>query len=139
LRRGWLALGGLIFLVVGIAVGIPFDTLYRVGCAVGCFLFVAKLRCDYPSERWSHIGFLAIPLVNICLFLTPLFNRPSSRGEVILFALPDAIVLLVARLATTTATDDHQRAQRQMVIFGLVVAILSCGILYSLILIPRSH
>lgn len=137
LHRGWVVLGGIVFLIVGLAIGIPFDTLYRIGCGIVCFLFVAKFKTDYPTERWTQIGIWAVPLVNACLFLTPIFNHRASRGEVMLFALPDAVVLLVARLATTTANDDHERAQRQIVILGLVVAIIFCGALYSLVLIPK--
>ena len=37
----------------------------------------------------------------------------ASRGEVMLFALPDVIILLLVRLATYQVTDDHKRAMRQ--------------------------
>jgi len=56
-----------------------------------------------------------------------------------LFALPDAIILLLARLATFSADDDHRRAQRQMLILGLIVAVVFCAILYSLLLLPSVH
>jgi len=60
------------------------------------------------------------------------------------FALPDAIVVLVAWLAallsTGPAADDHQRAVRQQVILGLILAVAICATLFSLILIaPHSR
>ena len=49
---------------------------------------------------------------------TPLVNRPASRGEVMLFALPDAIIVLMARIVSYPVTDVHRRAMRQHMILA---------------------
>lgn len=139
LRRVGIALGGVIGAVmIGIALdndlGVPFATTYRIACAVACLAFIFKLGIDYPSEKWPRVGFLTALFINIMLFFTPVMDRPASRGEVMLFALPDAIVVLVALVASYKVTDVHQRAVRQQMIFGLIVAIVLCAILFSLIL-----
>ena len=43
-----------------------------------------------------------------------------------LFALPDAVVVMTARIASYRVADVHQRANRQLMILGLSVAVLSC-------------
>jgi len=136
-------LGVLVFLIVSFAleaeVGIPFDTTYRVACAAVCLLFIYGLRAYYPGERWTTISFWVAALVNAGIFSTPLVNGPSSRGEVILFALPDAIAVLCVRIATYSVVDDHQRAMRQQMILGLVVAAMFFGVLLAFaIAYPRT-
>jgi hypothetical protein len=47
-----------------------------------------------------------------------------------LFALPDAVIVMTARIMSYRVSDVHQRAARQMMILGLVVAVVGCiGIL----------
>jgi hypothetical protein len=131
--------------VTGIALedkfGIPFATTLRVGCAAMCLIFIISLRRDYPGERWPLIALPIALVVNIGLFFTPLFDRPVSRGEILLFALPDAIVLLVARIASYRVADVHQRAMRQQMILGLIVAVVFCALLLGLTLmqVHTSH
>lgn len=87
-------LGFLSLVVVGFTlereVGIPFDTTFRVVCAGACLVFIHKLGTDFPGERWPRISLWIALAVNISIFLTPLVDRPASRGELMLFALPDA-------------------------------------------------
>jgi hypothetical protein len=64
----------------------------------------------------------------------------TEPGELMLFALPDAMIVLGIRIASYHVGDEHQRAMRQMMILGLVVAATFCSILYALILLhPDSH
>jgi hypothetical protein len=129
----------LLLLIVGFTLeddaGIPFDTTFRIACVGFCQFFIYKLRAEYPAERWPRIGFWLCLIVNIAVFFTPLVDRSSSRGELMLFALPDAIVVLTALIASYPVTDVHQRAMRQQMILGLVVAIAFCAVLFTLTLI----
>jgi hypothetical protein len=138
----WL-LGVVAVLVVGFAledeVGIPFATTLRVACAAICLFFIYKLRLEYAGERWPLISFWVALLVNVAIFFTPLVDRPPSRGELMLFALPDAVVVLTARIVTYRVVDVHQRANRQTMILGLVVASVFClGVLGSTLMEPRT-
>lgn len=139
LGRAILALGG-IFAFVAVAIlleddmGLPFDTTYRVACAAACLALIVKLARDYPGERWPRISLGFALLVNVAIFFTPLVDRPTSRGELMIFALPDAIVVLVARLVSYRVVDVDQRAMRMHIIFGLVVAVVFCSTLFALVL-----
>ena len=118
--------------------GIRFDMTYRVVCAVACLAFIAKLASDYAGESWPRISLILALLLNASLFLTPLMKGASSRGEIVLFALPDAVIVLGARLISYTVEDVHQRAVRQQLVLGFIVAVTVCAILFSLALIhPR--
>ncbi len=141
-RLSLAVLGIAAFVAIGIALqgglGIPFETTYRVACAFACLGFIAKVGSDYPGERWPRIGIAVALLVNVGVFFTPLVDRPASRGEIMLFALPDAVILLIAWIATYRVVDVHQRAMRQQLILGLIVAVAFCAILFTLTLIqPR--
>jgi len=107
-------------------VGIPFATTLRVACAAICLFFIYRLGVSYPGERWPQISFLVALVVNFAIFFTPLVDRPASRGELMLFALPDAVVVMTARVISYPVADVHQRANRQTIILGLVVAVVFC-------------
>lgn len=118
--------------------GIPFDTTLRIACAAACLAFIYQLSLHYPGQRWPWIGFWAALLVNVGIFLTPLVDQPASRGELMLFAMPDAIVVLAVRTATYSVADDHQRAVRGQLILGLILAAALCAIIFSIDLMhPR--
>ena len=120
-------------------VGIPFDTTYRIGCAVACLFVIAHVAKGYPGERWPWIGLSLAFVVNVGLFFTPLLGGRASRGELMMFAAPDAVLLLIARLASYRVADEHQRAVRQQLILALVVAVLVTGTLFGLgLVVPRS-
>jgi Na+-translocating ferredoxin:NAD+ oxidoreductase RnfA subunit len=147
-RLGLTFLGIFTFVAIAIGleseVGIPFATTFRVACAAICLGFIWSLGRDFPRERWPRISLWVALLVNIVIFWTPLVNRPASRGELMLFALPDAIIVLVIllaeRIVTYPAVDDHQRAIRQQIILGLVLAVAICAILFTLVLLaPRTR
>lgn len=130
-REGlWFFLGLLAVLAIGFTLqgeaGIPFDTTLRVACATICLLFICKLGLDHRGERWPWIGFCAALVVNVLIFFTPLVERPASRGELMLFALPDAVIVLTARVFSYRVADVHQRANRQTMILGLIVAVVFC-------------
>jgi hypothetical protein len=126
------------FLILGLwledGLGIPFDTTYRVGCAGACLILMAKAGLDYREERWPKIALSLAMLVTLGLFLTPLVDRPASRGEIMLFALPDAIIFLTARIAAYQVTDAHRRAVRQQLILAAVSGVVLCAILFALTL-----
>lgn len=132
-------LGIAAFVTIGIELendlGIPSDTTYRVVLAAMCLLVIFKLELDYPGEQWPRTSLWVALLVNVGLFFTPLVDRPASRGELMLFALPDAIIVLVARILSYPVGDEHQRAMRQQMILALIVAVAFCAILFTLLLI----
>ncbi|KQM63378.1 hypothetical protein ASE75_13070 [Sphingomonas sp. Leaf17] len=112
---------------------VPFDISFRVACAGMCLAFIAKLAADCPGERSLRIGFWFALIVNIGVFFTPLVDRPASRGELMVFALPDAIVVLGAGIACYPVTDPRGRSVRQLMILGLVVAFVTFA---ALIVVP---
>ena len=138
-RMGLALLGIIGFLVVAVALdhafGLPFDTTYRIACAAACLVFILKLARDYSGESWVRIGFWLSLAINVGIFLTPLVDRPASRGELMVFALPDAVAVLAVRAATYKAATEHQRAVPQQMILGLVIAIAFCAILLGLSLV----
>lgn len=115
--------------------GIPFDTTYRIACAAICLFVIYKLGSNYPGQRWPRIGFWIALLANVGIFFTPLVSRPSSRGELMLFALPDAVVVLAARIVSYRVADLHQRAARQTMILGFIVALVFCAGLFAVMLL----
>lgn len=121
------------FVLVDVA-GIPFDTTYRVACAAICLLFIYKLALEFPGQRWPRTSLLIALLINVGIFFTPLVNRPTSRGELMLFALPDAVVVLAASIASYRVSDVHQRATRQTMVLGLIVALVFCVGLFAVTL-----
>lgn len=137
-----LLVGVAAFVIIGItledAVGISFETTYRVGCAVMCCAFIYELCVEYPAELWLRVGFWLALIVNVGLFFTPVVDRPASRGELMIFALPDAVVLLAVGSIYYPANDARQRAVRQQMVLALVVAILFCATLFGFALI-ESH
>jgi len=137
-----LALLGIIaFVIISDAleqeIGLPVDTTYRVACAAICLLFIYQLGFDYPGERWPRVSLWIALMVNAGLFFTPLIDRPPSRGELVLFALPNAIVVLSARIAAYPVVDGRQRATRQLMILCLVLAVAFCALLFTLTLLER--
>jgi Na+-translocating ferredoxin:NAD+ oxidoreductase RnfA subunit len=133
----WL-LGIVPFLIVTFAlqdyVGIPFDVTYRVFCASACLVFIYKLRSDFPGQQWPRTSLWIALLINVAIFFTPLVDRPTSRGELMLFALPDAVVVLTASTISYGVNDVHQRATRQTMILGLIVALVFCVGLFAITL-----
>ena len=135
-RAGLVLLGAVSFVIIGAALeyetGFPVDTTFRLGCAAICLAFILKLGRDYPGERWPRISFWLALLVNLGLFLTPLVDRPASRGEIMLFALPDTAIVLMARIVSYPAVNEYQRAMRQQMILGMIAAVVSFSVLYAL-------
>jgi FtsH-binding integral membrane protein len=134
-----LLLGVIVFVAIGIVLedeaGFPFETTYRIGCAVACLTLLFRLGQEHPGERWLRVGFWFAFIVNVGLFFTPIVDRPASRGELMIFALPDAVVLLAVGLAYYPDDDVRQRAVRQQMILGLVVAVLFCATLFGFALL----
>ncbi|TPG21736.1 hypothetical protein EAH87_04640 [Sphingomonas koreensis] len=116
-------------------IALPFYKTYRVVCAALCLGFIFKLGIDYSGERWPTISFSIALVANIGLFFTPLLDRPASRGEIMLFALPDAMIVLVTLILSYQVVDEQQRAKRYTMILGLVVASVACAALFALTLI----
>lgn len=142
LGKGCLALLGIaLFVTFGIALenetGFPFDMTYRIACMGVCLGFMAKIGSDYPGQRWPWIALSIAVVTNIAMFFTPLFDRSASRGEIMLFALPDATIFLAARAASYPVNDDHQRAVRQQLILGVIFAMVFSAIILSTSLIPE--
>jgi hypothetical protein len=144
LRRTSLLLFGVGFLILfGMLLqsefGLPFDTTYRVACAAMCIVFIYGLNSEYPGEKWIGVAAIISIIANIALFCTPLVDQPTSRGEVMFFALPDAAIVLGVRIASYRVTNDHQRAMRQQMILGFIVAVAFGAVILGLTLVaPRS-
>ena len=119
-------------------VGVPVDMTLRVVCAITCLVFIYWLGLDYPGERWPRVSLWIALLVNVAIFFTPLVDRPVSRGELMLFASPDAVIVLSVLTLSYRVTDVHQRANRQTMILALIVAIVMCVTLFALSLMGRA-
>ena len=116
--------------------GIPVAFTFRVACASACLFLIAKLGADYPGERWPQISFVMALLFNIALFFSPLSKFPASKGDILFFGMPDAAIVLAARIVTYRVADDHQRAVRQQMILGLILSLAFCAIVLSIMFIP---
>lgn len=140
LWRFYLALLGIVaFLTLAIGLdhytGVLFAFTFHVACASACLFFIAKIGLDYPGERWPRIALVIALLVNIGLFFSPLRHLPASKGDILLFRAPDAAIMLATRTFSYRVTNDHQRAVRQQMILGLILASALCAALLSLVLI----
>lgn len=118
-------------IVLEAAFGVPGATTLRVACVGICQFFVYQLGKEYSSDRWPWIAFWAALFVNAGILLSPLVDRPMSRGELMLFAPPDTVVVLLARIVSYRVGDVHQRAMRQQMILGLIVAAALCAALWA--------
>jgi hypothetical protein len=140
-RAGLAIVGIVLFVCFGIMLdnvtGVPFDTTYRVACAGICLVMMAKVGSEYPGRRWPLISLVIAPLINATLFVTPLFDRSASRGEIMLFALPDATIFFAARAISYLAIDSHERAVRQQLIVGCVLMAALTALVLSSALIPE--
>jgi len=144
LRRGCLALLGIIAfdafaITLENEVGIPFKTTYRIACAIACLIFVAKIGSDFREQQWPRIAFMMALLINVGIFFSPLAHLPASKGDLLFFGAPDAAIMLAARAVTYPVTDVHQRAVRQQLIFGLILAVALCAIIISIMFIPSGN
>lgn len=140
LAKAGVALVGIAaFLVIGFFLendlGVPFYTTYRIGCAAVCLFLIFQFGADYPGERWPRVALVIALLVNVGIFFTPLVEGHASRGEIMLFLAPDAVVVLAARTVSYPVVDDHQRAVRGQLIVGSILAAALCAILFSLVLL----
>ena len=99
-----------------------------------CLFFIYKLGVEFPGQHWPRTSLWIALLINVGIFFTPLVSRPTSRGELMLFALPDSVVVLAASIASYRVDDVHQRATRQTMILGLVVALVLCVGLFAVTL-----
>ncbi|MBO9622664.1 MAG: hypothetical protein J7500_08120 [Sphingomonas sp.] len=133
-------LGIIAFVTIGIGLenylGVPFAVTYRVACAGACLYIIAQFGSDYPGERWPWIGLLIALLFNLGLFFSPLARLPASKGDILFFGLPDATIMLAARIVSYRVTDDHQRAVRQQMIVSLILAMAFSALFLSIMFIP---
>jgi drug/metabolite transporter (DMT)-like permease len=140
LRLCLVLLGILAFVAVAVAMenefGIPFKTTYRIACAIACLAFMYRIGSEYPGEQWPRIAFIIALAFNLGLFFSPLAHLPASKGDLLFSGAPDAAILLAARTASYPATDAHQRAVRQQLILGLILALAFCALILSIMFIP---
>ena len=133
-------LGIAVFLTIAITlenqIGIPFALTFRIACASACLILMYKIRGDYPGQKWPLIALAVAFLFNFAIFFSPLAKLPVSKGDILFFGLPDVVIFMAARAWTYPVTDVHQRAVRQQLIVGLVLAIAVCAIFMSILLIP---
>lgn len=114
------------------------DQSYRLLCIAISLFMMWAYRKTFPKIRYFWISFWIALIVNFAIFLTPLVERSASRGEVLLFALPNSIIFLTALTLSYSVVDDRSRAMRQYMLLGIIVAILFSMILYASILINLS-
>lgn len=137
--RGWRGLGvGLVavsaFLCASLILrgfAVPFDTSYRVACAAVSSALVYWLRFDLPDEQWPRQAFWISLLVNIGILFSPLVDRPASRGELVLFLLPDGLVVLIAMIAHN---QSLARSVRTQLIATVVVFTAACAALLAFVI-----
>lgn len=142
LRLGAALLGLIVFVTLAITLqeklAIPFAWTFRVACAGACLVFIGKVGSEYPGERWPRIAILIALMFNVGFFFSPLAHLPASKGDILLFGLPDAAILLTARIISYRLTDVHRRAVRQQMIFGLVLALAFYAIILTMMFIPAA-
>lgn len=139
-RLGSALLGIILFVALAVGLeqelGIPFAMTFRVACAGACLIFIIKTRSDYPGERWPLIAFFVAFLFNVSLFFSPLAHLPASKGDLLFFAVPDAVIVLTARAISYPVSDVHERAVRQQLIVGIIMGLAFCGMILGLMFIP---
>ncbi|MBU6269016.1 MAG: hypothetical protein KGN34_15830 [Sphingomonadales bacterium] len=125
----------IVVLTVAIALermaAIPVALTLRVVVAAACLFFMSKIGAEYPGQKWPVIAIAIAATINVATLCTPLATLPTSKGDVMFFAAPDAVIFLAARTFTYPATDPHQRAVRQQLILALILALAFCAILLS--------
>jgi hypothetical protein len=106
LRQAGLALLGIAaFVITAFALedylGLPSATTLRIATAAACLIFIYNVGThDFPGARWPRVALLVALLADVAIFFTPLVDRPPSRGELMLFALPDLVIFLLAWLVS---------------------------------------
>ena len=127
------------FLIVGMYLedtfGLPFGFSVRLASIAFCQWCFWRLRSDYPDDWWSKSVFWSALVLNILVLLSPLTDRQPSRGELMVFALPDAILFLAVRTVTYKVADVHQRAVRQQLVLGLILALAFYGVILTVMLL----
>ncbi len=103
---------------------LPGEMTIRIFCAGMCLFFIYELRNEYRGESWPQISFwIAVP-INVGLFFTPLLKAPLSRKEFVIFALANAIIVLLVRIPSYHVEDDRQRAVWQQMVLALIVFVV---------------
>jgi hypothetical protein len=113
------------------------DTSHRVYCALGGIILICSLGFDESNNRWLRFALPVALLANISIFFTPLVDRPvpaGRGGDFLLFALPSIVIMLSARIANFPVNSVRDRAIRQQLILGLVVAALACAVIFAIAL-----
>ena len=131
-------LGIIVFLTVAITlqskVGIPFALTFRIVCASMCLFLMFKIGSGYPGQKWPGIALAVAAFFNFAMFFSPLAKLPASKGDIMFFGVPDAVIFLAARTFTYPVTDVHTRAVRQQLIVGLILALAFCALLMSILI-----
>lgn len=131
LSCGFYFVGFVTFMIVSFGLesifGIAWDTSFRVGCMLVGLGLATAVCGDHRRERWFVAGMAVATIANVAIFLTPLVERPTSRGELMIFLGPTVIVLLLARLLSYPVRDARSNANRLLLVLSLVTA----SILYA--------
>ena len=118
------------------ATGISVAVTLRIIVAGVCLFVMFKIGGDYPGEKWPKIALAIAAIFNFAMFFSPLAKMPVSKGDLMFFAVPDAVIFLAFRTFTYPVTDIHTRAVRQQLIVGLILALAFCAIIMSILLAP---
>lgn len=141
LDKNWLVfLGGISFGAIAVSLDylsvVSFAFTFHIVCAAGCLIFIYMIGSNYPGEQWPRIALFIALLFNVSMFFSPLAGFPASKGDIGFFGVPDLVILLAARAFSYPVTDAHQRAVRQQLFVGLILASAFCAMILSILLLP---
>jgi len=117
-------------------VGVPVAVTLRIIVASVCLFVMFKIGSDYAGKIWPKIALVVAAIFNFLMFFSPLAKMPASKGDIMFFAVPDAVIFMAARTFTYPVSDVHTRAVRQQLIVGLVLALAFCAIIMAILLAP---
>jgi len=89
------------------------------------------VRFDFPDEKWPQRTFWISLLINIGIFFTPIIDRPASRGELIIFGLPDGFIVAIAMIAHNRSWT---RSVRTQLIATIVLFTAACAALLAFVI-----
>jgi hypothetical protein len=106
----WL-LGVAVFLAIAIVfgnqLGIPFPIAIRIVAANGCLAIMYQIGSKYPGEKWPLVALAIGALFNFAVFFSPLADLPAKKADILFFAIPDALIFLLAWLWTHPVTTRN--------------------------------
>lgn len=116
--------------------GVPVAVTLRIIVASVCLFVMFKIGSDYAGQKWPKIALAVAAIFNFSMFFSPLAKLPASKGDIMFFAAPDAVIFMAARTFNYPVADVHTRAVRQQLIVGLILALAFCAIIMAILFAP---